>query len=165
MHKERAMRQRRLKRLWKRLYPLQKQPLSLREFLIKLGVAKHEAGNAYRLVELHIPATDEAYQREGLRFALSKDKLRILRRREGRYLLRSNMTGQDPAVLWQQYILLTEVEQAFKELKSDLSIRPIYHQLDERIEAHIFVAFLAYCLNVTLKQRARTLAPGPGLSH
>jgi transposase len=160
VHKERAMRQRRLKRLWKRLHQLQKQRLSLREFLIKLGVAKHEAGKAYRLVNLHIPATDEAYQCEGFRFALRKDKLRIQRRREGRYLLRSNMTGQDPAALWQQYILLTEVEQAFKELKNDLSIRPIYHQLDERIEAHIFVAFLAYCLNVTLKQRARTLAPG-----
>ena len=58
------------------------------------------------------------------------------------------------------YIQLTEIEQAFKELKSDLPIRPIYHKTDERIEAHIFVAFVAYCLQITLKQRARTLAPG-----
>ncbi len=58
------------------------------------------------------------------------------------------------------YLQLVEVEQAFKELKGDLAIRPIYHQTDERIEAHIFVAFLAYCLQVTLKQRLRLLAPG-----
>ena len=93
-------------------------------------------------------------------FALCKDQLRIVRRREGRYRLRSNLTGEDPATLWQYYIQLTEIEQAFKELKSDLCIRPIHHQKDERIEAHIFVAFVAYCLQVTLKQRLRVVAPG-----
>ena len=62
--------------------------------------------------------------------------------------------------LWRLYLQLVEVEQAFKELKNDLSIRPIYHQLETRIEAHIFIAFLAYCLFVTLKQRLKTLAPG-----
>ena len=62
--------------------------------------------------------------------------------------------------LWQFYIQLTEVEQAFKELKGDLAIRPIYHQKDSRIEAHIFVAFLAYCLQVTLKARLKSLATG-----
>ena len=87
-------------------------------------------------------------------------KLREARRREGSYLLRSNVTGSDPAQLWAFYLQLVEVEQAFKELKGDLAIRPIYHQTDERIEAHIFVAFLAYCLQVTLKQRLRSLAPG-----
>jgi IS4 transposase len=96
----------------------------------------------------------------GFRFSLRKDKLRQTRCREGRYLLRSNLTQRDPAALWEYYIQLTEIEQAFKELKSDLAIRPIYHQKDERIEAHIFVAFVAYCLQVTLKQRTRTLAPG-----
>ncbi len=83
-----------------------------------------------------------------------------MRRREGQYLLRSNLCGKDPALLWQYYIQPTEVEQAFKELKGDLSIRPIYHQKDSRIEAHIFVAFIAYCLQVTLKNRLRPLAPG-----
>ena len=86
--------------------------------------------------------------------------LRACRRHEGRYLLRSNLTGKAPAELWAFYIQLTEVEQAFKELKGDLAIRPVYHQTDERIEAHIFVAFLAYCLQATLKQRLRALAPG-----
>jgi transposase len=56
--------------------------------------------------------------------------------------------------------VLTEIEQAFKELKHDLDIRPIYHQRDDRIEAHIFVSFLAYCLHVTLKQTAKGKAPG-----
>ena len=91
---------------------------------------------------------------------LRRDKLRIVRRREGRYLLRSNLPNEDPATLWQYYIRLTEIEQAFKELKHDLAVRPIYHQTDKRIEAHIFIAFIAYCLHVTLKQRTRSCAPG-----
>ena len=81
-------------------------------------------------------------------------------RREGRYLLRSNMTREDPAALWRHYMQLTEIEQAFKELKHNLAIRPIFHQLEERIEAHIFVSFIAYCLLVTLKNLARPQAPG-----
>ena len=93
-------------------------------------------------------------------FKLNWQRLREARRREGSYLLRSNVTGGDPAQLWAFYLQLVEVEQAFKELKGDLAIRPIYHRTDERIEAHIFVAFLAYCLQVTLKQRLRSLAPG-----
>jgi len=84
----------------------------------------------------------------------------VVRRREGHYLLRSNLTGHDPAQLWRFYIQLTEVEQAFKELKNDLAIRPVHHQKDERIEAHIFVSFLAYCLQVTLKARLKPLASG-----
>ena len=76
------------------------------------------------------------------------------------YLLRSNLQGEDPAKLWQFYIQLTQVEAAFKDLKDDLSLRPIFHQLEHRIEAHIFVAFLAYCLHVSLRARLRVLAPG-----
>jgi hypothetical protein len=93
-------------------------------------------------------------------FALRKDKLRIVRRREGSYLLRSNVAGEDPAALWRYYIQLTEIEQPFKELKSDLAIRPIHHAIDERIEAQIFVAFIAHCPQVTLKYRLKSLAPG-----
>ena len=157
--KERGMRQRKLKRLWSRLGELQGQRLSRDQLLLKLGAAKREAGRTWSLVETHVPPVSEATS-QGFWFALRKDKLRQIRRREGRYLLRSNLTGRDPAELWQHYILLTEIEQAFKELKNDLAIRPIYHQKDERIEAHIFVAFVSYCLQVTLKYRARSLAPG-----
>jgi hypothetical protein len=160
LHKERAMRQRKLKRLWKRLHELQRQTLTRDQLLIKLGAAKKEAGSVYALVAIDLPKDDVDLKTHGFGFSLRKDKLRQRRRREGRYLLRSNLTGSDPATLWEYYIQLTEIEQAFKELKSDLAIRPIYHQTDERIEAHIFVAFVAYCLQVTLKQRARTLAPG-----
>ncbi len=159
VHKERSMR-RRLKRLFKRLRELQQQKLTRDELLIKLGAAKKEAGWAYALIDLPLPAKDEAVTPESFTFSLNKNKLRTVRRREGSYLLRSNLTRAPPAQLWQYYIQLTEVEQAFKELKGDLSIRPIYHQKDARIEAHIFVAFMAYCLQVTLKHRLRALAPG-----
>lgn len=83
-----------------------------------------------------------------------------MRRREGRYLLRTNLCGKEPAELWQFYIRLVEIEAAFKNLKDDLKLRPIHHQLQERIEAHIFVAFLAYCLHVTLRARLRPVAAG-----
>jgi len=74
--------------------------------------------------------------------------------------LRTNLTESDPALLWQYYIQLVAVEEAFKTLKGDLAIRPIFHHDERRIEAHIFVAFLAYCLQVTLTRRLHRLAPG-----
>ena len=88
------------------------------------------------------------------------NELRVVRRREGRYLLRFNLLGADPARLWELYIQLTQIEEAFCNLKGDLAIRPIYHQLQNRIEAHIFIAFIAYCLHVTLHRRLHRLAPG-----
>lgn len=160
VQKERAMRKRRLKLLWKRLKELQTQCPSRDQLLLKLGAAKKAAGRAWGLVKVNVPKKDETVTADTFTFSLNKKKLRMARRREGMYLLRSNLTGEDPAALWKYYIQLTEVEQAFKELKSDLSIRPIYHQKEDRIEAHIFVAFMAYCLQVTLKHRLKPLAPG-----
>ena len=93
-------------------------------------------------------------------YQLRKDKLRVARRREGRYLLRTNLTETDPAKLWTWYMQLSQIEEAFKNLKGDLALRPIYHQDEPRIEAHIFIAFMAYCLQVTLNRRLRELAPG-----
>ena len=93
-------------------------------------------------------------------YQLDRDKLKQVRRREGRYLLRTNLTASDPAQLWQFYLQLVEVEAAFKTLKGDLAIRPVFHQEQRRIEAHIFIAFLAYCLHVTLGQQLKALAPG-----
>ncbi len=94
-------------------------------------------------------------------YALNRQKLRRIRRREGRYLLRTNLTENDPALLWQYYIQLVAVEQAFKKnLKSDLAIRPVFHQEERRVEAHIFIAFLAYCLQITLQRCLHALAPG-----
>ncbi len=158
--KERSIRRRRLKKLLKRLRELQHQRLTRDELLLKLGAAKKEAGRAYGLVDIHVPEKDPAVTPERFTFSLNRAKLRLTRRREGHYLLRSNLSGEDPAKLWQYYLQLTEIEQTFKELKNDLSIRPIYHRKEARIEAHIFAAFVAYCLQVTLKQRLRALASG-----
>ena len=158
--KERGMRRRRLKKLWRRLRELRGQSLKRDELLLKLGAAKKEAGRAWHLVEIRLPEARQAVTPETFTFALRRHRLRLARRREGRYLLRSNLTGEDPATLWRYYTRLTEVEQAFKELKHDLAIRPVFHQNEERIEAHIFVAFIAYCLHVTLKNLARPRAPG-----
>jgi hypothetical protein len=149
--KERAMRRRKLRRLWARLGRLRGMTQTREQLLMRLGAARKEAGRAWRLVRVSL---------DPFAFALDKARLRQLRQREGRYLLRSNLRERDPATLWPMYIQLTEIEQAFKELKHDLGLRPIHHQLDRRIEAHIFVAFLAYALQVTLKHRLRTGAPG-----
>lgn len=71
--------------------------------------------------------------------------------REGAYLLRTNLKGESPEQLWKKYTQLSEAEAAFRALKSELSIRPIFHQIERRVKAHIMVAFLGYALWVTLK--------------
>ncbi len=144
--KERSMRRRQLKRLWARLHQLKSMSLNRDELLLKLGAAKQQSPSAWRLAQVEIPQKDEE-----LRFSLRKDKLRAVRLREGRYLLRTNLVGRDPAQMWELYTQLVQVEEAFKNLKGDLALRPIHHQKEERIEAHIFVAFLAYTLHVTLR--------------
>ena len=153
--KERSMRRRQLKRLWKRLHQLTAMKLSRDQLLLKLGAAKEQSPSAWRLVELHVPDADEP-----LRFALKKDRLREVRRREGRYLLRTNLTDRDPSQLWEFYTQLVHVEEAFKNLKGDLAIRPVFHQKLDRVEAHIFVAFMAYALHATLRRRLQERAPG-----
>jgi transposase len=155
IHKERAMRRRQLKRLWARLKRLSGMRLKREALLMKLGAARANAPAAWRLIDIRLAPKAARFS-----FELNRQKLREVRRREGRYLLRSNLRGKDPAHLWQFYIQLVEVEAAFKNLKDDLGLRPIYHQLEQRIEAHIFVAFMAYCLHVTLRARLRPLAPG-----
>lgn len=156
--KERGMRTKRLRRYIERLKALQGQSLTRDQLLMKLGAAKHDAGRAAGLVKVSWP--EEATSTASLEFRLDRHKLRQVRRREGRYLLRTNLTAHEPDALWTFYIQLTEVEQAFKEIKHDLAIRPIFHKTEERIEAHIFVAFLSYCLQATLKARLRALAGG-----
>ena len=156
--KERGMRRKRLRRYVERLKALQSQSLTRDQLLMKLGAAKHDAGRAANLVRVSLPK--EATTTASLEFKLDREKLRRVRAREGRYLLRTNLTAHEPDALWTFYIQLTEVEQAFKEIKHDLAIRPIFHKTQERIEAHIFVAFMAYCLQVTLKAKLRALAGG-----
>jgi hypothetical protein len=153
--KERAMRRRQLKWLWKRLRQIAAMKLTREELLMKLGAARSRAPTAWRLVAITIDQDNATFS-----YRLDRDKLRKARRREGRYLLRSNLTEADPAQLWTYYLQLVAVEQAFKNLKDDLGLRPIFHHLDARIEAHIFIAFLAYCLHVTLGRRLHALPPG-----
>ena len=153
--KERAMRRRQLKWLWKRLRELTGMEVSREEMLMKLGAARAKAPTAWRLVDIEMDEKSPTFT-----YALNRKKLRRARRREGRYLLRTNLTENDPTLLWQYYIQLVAVEQAFKNLKQDLAIRPVFHQDEHRIEAHIFIAFLAYRLQVTLQRRLHALAPG-----
>lgn len=153
--KERSMRRRQLKWLWQRLKQLSTMKLTRESLLMKLGAAQSKAPAAWRLVTVELAVEGTSFG-----FWLSRKKLREVRRREGRYLLRTNLTESDPAKLWEYYLRLVAVEEAFKTLKGDLAIRPIYHQRERRIEAHIFIAFLAYCLHVTLGHRLKSLAPG-----
>jgi transposase len=153
--KERSMRRRQLKWLWGRLKQLANMKLSREELLMRLGAARKQARTAWRLVTIDVAADSAA-----LSYRLDRAKLRRARRREGRYLLRTNLTDDNPARLWGLYLQLVSVEEAFRNLKGDLAIRPIFHQDETRIEAHIFIAFLAYCLHVTLARRLHALAPG-----
>jgi transposase len=155
--KERSMRRRQLKGLWARLKELHRMSVNLTrdELLIKLGQAKAQWPRGWRLIDIDMDPRRPAFD-----YGLDRKKLKQARGREGRYLLRSNLTESDPAALWSYYIQLVQVEEAFRTLKGDLAVRPIHHQEPWRIEAHIFIAFLAYCLHVTLGRRLKTLAPG-----
>jgi transposase len=156
--KERAMRRRHLKWLWKRLKEIQSMKLVKKnDMVMKLGAAKQQAPSAWRLVKIEIAQSESP---PSFTFCLQKKKLRHTRKREGRYLLRSNLTAEPADQLWNLYVQLTQVEEAFKNLKCDLALRPLHHQKESRIEAHIFVAFLAYCLSATLRRWLRDLAPG-----
>lgn len=166
--KEMAIRRRKLVRLLWRLLELRHACPSRDQLLQKIGAAKKDAGRAAGFVEFHIPKEGEVVNRKTFRFTVDKKKLEKAELRDGHYLLRSNLAGEDPEVLWERYLQLTQIEAVlaqeleahFKSLKSDLGLRPIYHWVDKRVEAHILVAFLAYCLSVTLKKRLQAHAPG-----
>jgi transposase len=158
--KERAMRRKKLARLLGKLRAMRRSGPRRDQLLLRLGAARKEAGSASRFVEVQVPREGEAVTRVSFRFRVDKAKLKSAELQDGHYLLRSNLVEEDPAVLWERYIQLTQIEAAFKVLKSEMGLRPIYHQLGHRVEAHIFVAFLAYCLLITLKNRLQALAPG-----
>jgi transposase len=158
--KERAMRRKKLARLLRKLRAMQRSQPQRDQLLLRIGAARKDAGSAYRFLRLQLPKEGEEVTRESFHFQVDKAKLKAAELQDGHYLLRSNLVSEDPAVLWERYVQLTQIEAAFKAMKSELGIRPIYHQLGHRVEAHIFVAFLAYCLLVTLKNRLQALAPG-----
>ena len=159
--KEIAMRRKRLARLLRKLRAMRRSLPARDQLLLRIGAAKKEAGRAFGFVKIRAAAGAGAGDAaQTFHFQVDKSKLRELQQRDGHYLLRTNLTAEDPAVLWTRYVQLTQIEAVFRSLKSDLGIRPIYHRLENRVDAHILIAFLAYCLQVTLKNRLQIHAPG-----
>jgi len=158
--KEIAIRRKRLARLLRKLRAMRKSLPKRDQLLLRIGAAKKEAGRAFGFVKIRLPQKEEAVTRDTFSFQTDKAKLNAAQQRDGHYLLRSNLTSEDPAVLWTRYVQLTQIESVFRSLKSELGIRPIYHQLEHRADAHVLIAFLAYCLQVTLKNRLLIHAPG-----
>jgi len=158
--KEIAIRRKRLVRLLRKLRGMRRSLPARDQLLMRIGAAKTEAGRAFGFVKIQLPGTRQSVTRESFRFSVDKQKLKDAELHDGHYLLRSNVSGEDPAVLWTRYVQLTQIESVFRCLKSQLGIRPVYHRLEHRVDAHILVAFLAYCLQVTLKHRLTEHAPG-----
>jgi transposase len=158
--KEIAIRRKKLARLLWKLRAMRRSCPKRDQLLMRVGAAKTEAGRAFGYVKIQLPPAGQAVTRKTFAFQLDKVKLRDAQLRDGHYLLRTNLVSEDPAALWDRYMQLVQIEAAFKCLKSDLGIRPIYHQLEHRVDAHILVAFLAYCLTATLKYRLQAHAPG-----
>jgi transposase len=158
--KEMAMRRKKLARLLRKLRAMRRSCPKRDQLLMRVGAAKTDAGRAFGFVKINLPQADQEVTKETFAFQLDKARLKEAEMRDGHYLLRTNLVAEDPAVLWDRYVQLTQIEAAFKCLKSDLGVRPIHHQLELRVDAHILVAFLAYCLTVTLRHRLRMQAPG-----
>jgi transposase len=158
--KEIAIRRKKLARLMRKLRAMRRSCPKRDQLLMRVGAAKTEAGRAFGFVKINLPQAGREVTRETFTFQVDKAKLKEAQLRDGHYLLRTNLVAEDPAVLWDRYMQLVQIEAAFKCLKSELGIRPIYHQLEHRVEAHIMVAFLAYCLTVTLRRRLQVHAPG-----
>src|SRR5437762_565844 len=154
------MRRKRLARLLRKLRAMRHSLPSRDQLLMRIGAAKTAAGRAFGFVHIDVPDARQAVTRQSFRFHVDKAKLNAAQLRDGHYLLRSNLTAEDPELLWTRYVQLTQIEAAFRSLKSELRVRPIYHQLEHRADAHILIAFLAYCLQVTLKHHLMAHAPG-----
>ncbi len=178
--KEQAIRRRKLKAFIHGLNRLKRRAITRDTLLKKIAVLQKEAGSAAKFVKIREPKTDEAVTRQTFVCTFDRATWQTALARDGCYLLRAHlpmersevglpenpgapgppsMERQAP-VLWAWYMQLVQVEEAFKTLKGDLALRPIHHQVGPRVEAHIFVAFLGYCLTVTLRMKLRHAAPG-----
>ena len=145
---------------WRKAGP-SRQKLTRDELISRLAVAESRVGRAWKMISLTIPKADEEVTPETFRWRLDWERIREARSKdEGTYLLRTNLEECDPKTLWRKYMIQGEIEYAFRELKGDLGLRPVYHQLEDRIEAHIFTSFIALCLLTTLRAIAREHAPG-----
>ena len=145
---------------WRRIEP-SKRELGRDELIARLAVAEAKAGRAWKMIDVTTPREGERVTAESFSWKLGWPRIREARANdEGTYLLRTNLPECDPKTLWKKYMIQGEIEYAFRELKNDLGLRPVYHQLEDRIEAHIFTAFMALCLLQTLRAIAREHAPG-----
>ena len=145
---------------WRKAGPV-KRELSRDELLKRLAVAEAKAGRAWKMISITLPKEGLKVTPETFHWHLDWDRIDEARANdEGTYLLRTNLPECDPKTLWKRYMIQGEIEYAFRELKNDLGLRPVYHQLDDRIEAHVFTAFMALCLFQTLRAIARERAPG-----
>ena len=166
--KETAMRRRKLKKLVHGLNRLKRRPPSRDRLLKRVAVLQKEAGRVKSFVRVREPAADEPVNRQTFVCTFNRAAWKASLERDGSYILRASIPWDDfPAdlekrapVLWEWYMQLVRVEEAFKTLKNDLDLRPIHHQLESRVEAHILVAFLGYCLSVTLRMKLRESAEG-----
>jgi transposase len=120
--------------------------------LLRLGRLEERWPNAWPYLK-NVELTDAE-----LVWQWDRQKLRSAWLQQGAYLLRTNLSREAPEKLWRQYLQLTEVEAVFRTLKSELNLRPIWHRLQRRVEAHILVAFLGYCLWICLKQKLKEAA-------
>lgn len=172
--KENAMRRRRLKKLGEGLHRLKRRirkdkPKVKRDYLLeRLAVLKKEAGSVASFITINKPAADEPIDLTTFSYELDQAAWEAALERDGSYILRAYVPWKEwPAgmekeasVLWKWYMQLIHVEESFKTLKSDLNLRPIHHQIEKRVEAHILVAFLGYCLTATLRMKLAAAAPG-----
>jgi transposase len=155
--KEEAMRRRQVRGLMRDLVRLRRgiRHGTLKDeakILMRVGRLSERWPRAWTYVQVNWEARRLSWQwdREALRLAAVRD---------GAYLLRTNLTDHTPEALWKMYVQLTEVEAVFRAMKSDLAVRPIWHWVEQRVEGHVMIAFLGYCLWVCLRQKLKASAP------
>jgi hypothetical protein len=166
--KENAMRRRRLKKLVKGINRLKRRKIKRDYLLERLAVLKKEAGRVASFVKIKKPAPSEPVNRTTFTATLDKPAWKAALERDGCYVLRAHVPWEQwPAemekqapVLWKWYMQRVRVEESFKTLKGDLNLRPVHHQLEKRVDAHILVAFLGYSLTATLRMKLSQSAPG-----
>jgi transposase len=165
--KEKAMRRRRFKAygrglhgLRRRCRPGQRSRISRDTLLGRLAVLKQQAGRMAAAVTVHVPDEGQRPTPQNFHYELNAQTYHEALERDGSYILRSNATQVDAPTMWSMYMQLVWIESAFKSMKSDLAIRPIFHQVQPRVEAHLFVAFMGYCLMAALRKHLEPAAPG-----
>lgn len=145
---------------WKKAEP-SRRGLTRDELVGRLAVAGSKAGGSWKMISVTLSKEGEKVTPATFSWKLDWDRIREARANdEGTCLLRTNLPECDPRALWKRYMVQGEIEYAFRELKNDLGLRPVYHGLDDRIEAHIFTEFMVLCLLQTLRAIAREHAPG-----